>query len=82
MILMNNKRYDESSAQSMELYAKQLQNKDNLGNLPKIKDNRVFHVRPKVRDSKDTISTHLGTHMVKSTFWINASYIRNSIYNN
>ena len=57
-------------------------NKDDLGNLPKIKDNRVCHVRPKARDSKDTITTHLGTRMVKSTFWINASYIRDSIYNN
>jgi len=54
--------------------------KNDLANLPKIKDNKVCHVRPKARNSQDTTSTHLGTQMVKSTFWINATYIRDSIY--
>ena len=56
-------------------------NKDDLGNLPKIKDNRVCHVRQKPGTVK-ILLPHLGTRMVKSTFWINASYIRDSIYNN
>jgi DNA mismatch repair protein MutH len=57
-----------------------LKNND-LDNFPKIKDNRVCHVRPKARNSEDTVRTHLGSEMVKSTFWINANYIRESIYN-
>lgn len=57
-----------------------LKNND-LDNFPKIKDNRVCHVRPKARNSEDTVRTHLGSKMVKSTFWINANYIRESIYN-
>jgi len=57
-----------------------LKNND-LDNFPKIKDNRVCHVRPKARNSEDTVRTHHGSEMVKSTFWINANYIRESIYN-
>ena len=38
---MNNKRYDETSAQSIELYAKQLQNKRLIDFIEKPKINRL-----------------------------------------
>jgi DNA mismatch repair protein MutH len=44
--------------------------------LPKTKESPVAHVRPKARDSKDTLPTPQGTFHVKQCFWLNASYIK------
>ena len=55
-------------------------NKDDLGNLPKIKDNRVC-MRPKPEIVKILLLQPWYKNGEKY-FWINASYIRDSIYNN
>lgn len=43
------------------------------------KDNRVGHIRPKGRNSKDLMETPQGTFEKKKCFWINASYIAEQI---
>lgn len=48
-------------------------------NLPRIRDNRVCHVRPHARDSKDTYETPQGEQVVKKCFWLNASYLKEQI---
>jgi len=52
----------------------------NAENLPGITENRICHVRPHGRDSKDTDSTPYGTELTKKCFWINSSYIYSEIY--
>ena len=44
-------------------------------NLPKSTESRVAHVRPKAKNSQDTILTPQGTMLVKKCFWLNRSYI-------
>ena len=44
-------------------------------NLPKMKENRVCHVRPHARDSKDTYPLPDGREYPKQCFWLNNSYI-------
>jgi DNA mismatch repair protein MutH len=51
----------------------------NASNLPKSSENRVAHVRPHGRDSKDTCETPQGEHIVKKCFWLNAGYIKEQI---
>lgn len=46
------------------------------------KDNRVGHIRPKGRNSKDLMETPQGTFEKKKCFWINASYIAEQIKKN
>lgn len=43
--------------------------------LPGTGYNRVCHVRPHAQNSKDTNETPQGEHLVKKSFWLNASYI-------
>lgn len=52
-----------------------------LNEFPKMKENKVCHVRPKAKNKKDTVKTHLGSDMGKKAFWINGTYIRDNIYN-
>lgn len=47
--------------------------------LPKISENKVSHVRPHGRDSKDVLDTGYGTKEVKKCFWLNAKYIEKEI---
>ncbi len=49
------------------------------GDLPKIKDSLVAHVRPHGKDSKDTIETPQKTQEMKRCFWLNAKYIQKAI---
>jgi DNA mismatch repair protein MutH len=44
--------------------------------LPKSTESRVAHVRPKAKNSQDTLPTPQGTNLVKKCFWLNRSYIR------
>lgn len=44
--------------------------------LPRISESNVAHVRPKARDSRDTLPTPQGTYLVKKCFWLNSSYIK------
>lgn len=44
-------------------------------NLPKIKDNRICHVRPHGRDSSDTDELPDGRLFPKQCFWLDRSYI-------
>jgi len=44
-------------------------------NLPRSTESRVAHVRPKAKNSQDTIPTPQGTMLVKKCFWLNRSYI-------
>jgi len=48
-------------------------------NLPKQSENRVSHVRPKARDSKDTYPLPDGREMTKQCFWFNRSYVEEII---
>lgn len=48
-------------------------------NLPKSTESRVAHVRPKAKNSEDTLPTPQGTMLVKKCFWLNRSYIGNVI---
>lgn len=43
--------------------------------LPKSSESRVAHVRPKARNSQDTLPTPQGTQLIKKCFWLNKSYI-------
>jgi DNA mismatch repair protein MutH len=50
-----------------------------FGDLPKISENTVAHVRPHGRDKKDTVDTPIGEKQVKRCFWLNAKYIQKKI---
>ncbi len=43
--------------------------------LPKSTESRVAHVRPKAKNSQDTLPTPQGDMLVKKCFWLNRSYI-------
>ncbi len=43
--------------------------------VPKSTESRVAHVRPKAKNSQDTLPTPQGTELVKKCFWLNRSYI-------
>lgn len=45
-------------------------------NLPRISESKVAHVRPKARNSRDTLMSPQGLEVVKQCFWLNASYIK------
>ena len=55
-------------------------------NFPKKKDNRISHVRPHAQNSEDTYelpTTEKFTgenEYTKHCFWLNASYVKNEIY--
>ena len=44
-------------------------------NLPRLSESRVAHVRPKARDSRDTLPTPQGGQHVKQCFWLNSGYV-------
>ncbi|WP_379969637.1 MutH/Sau3AI family endonuclease [Ectobacillus sp. sgz5001026] len=44
-------------------------------NLPCISDNPVAHIRPKAKDSNDTIELPDGQFITKQAYWLNSSYI-------
>jgi DNA mismatch repair protein MutH len=44
-------------------------------NLPKVSESPIAHVRPKARDSRDTLPTPQGGEHVKQSFWLNSGYI-------
>ena len=48
-------------------------------NLPKQSENRVAHVRPHGRDSRDTLPLPDGRFMTKQCFWLNNTYIATQI---
>ncbi|MCT4584936.1 MAG: Sau3AI family type II restriction endonuclease [Peptostreptococcaceae bacterium] len=50
-------------------------------NLPKSTENRVAHVRPHGRDSKDTDVLPNGDEFTKQSFWLNKNYIYEQIKN-
>jgi DNA mismatch repair endonuclease MutH len=47
--------------------------------LPKSSESYVAHVRPKAKNSQDTLPTPQGIHLVKKCFWLNRNYIRSII---
>ena len=47
--------------------------------LPSASESQVAHVRPKARNSGDTLPTPQGTRLVKKCFWLNRGYIANII---
>lgn len=51
-------------------------------NLPKIKDNKVCHVRPHGLDSTDTDELPDGRQYPKQCFWLNRSYIYSQLKDN
>lgn len=56
-------------------------NEGRYGDLPKIKDSKVAHVRPHGKDATDTLETPQGTREVKRGFWLNAKYIKSFLAN-
>ena len=46
------------------------------GDLPKISESRVCHVRPHAKNSADTKQTPTGEYVVKKSFWLNSGYLR------
>lgn len=50
--------------------------------LPSGSENRVSHVRPHAANSLDTYPTHYGENLVKKSFWLNNSYIKEIIIQN
>lgn len=54
-------------------------NDGRYGELPKISENRVAHVRPHGKDSSDTLVTPQGTQEIKRCFWLNAKYIQEAL---
>ena len=45
----------------------------------KISADRICHVRPKGRDSRDLMETPQGTREKKKCYWLNSEYIRRQI---
>lgn len=56
-------------------------NEGRYGELPKMSDSEVAHVRPHGKDSDDTIETPQKTQEMKRCFWLNAKYIQKAIEN-
>jgi DNA mismatch repair protein MutH len=50
--------------------------------LPGSSENRVSHVRPHAANSADTYPTHYGENLVKKSFWLNNSYLKEVIVHN
>ncbi|BCJ92574.1 DNA mismatch repair protein MutH [Anaerocolumna cellulosilytica] len=50
-----------------------------FNNLPKASENRVAHVRPHARDSRDVLELPDGRFMPKQCFWLNNTYIREQL---
>lgn len=49
------------------------------GDLPKMADSPVAHVRPHAKDGNDTLETPHGTREIKRSFWLNAKYIQKAL---
>jgi len=49
------------------------------GHFIKISDDRVCHVRPKGKDSRDLMETPQGTMEKKKCYWLNAEYVHKQI---
>ena len=52
---------------------------DDFSHFPKIKDNRISHVRPHAQNSKDVQITPSGRYEYKRSFWLNSNYIKSII---
>lgn len=50
-----------------------------INNLPKASENKVAHVRPHAKDSKDVLPLPDGRMMTKQCFWLNNTYIAEQI---
>ncbi|OCA86153.1 MutH/Sau3AI family endonuclease [Bacillus sp. FJAT-27986] len=53
----------------------------NINNLPKSKENKVMHVRPKASDSNDKILLPDGQMITKQSYWFNTSYVADILKN-
>jgi DNA mismatch repair protein MutH len=62
--------FDETQSRIME---------DKADYLPKKSENRVCHVRPHARDSRDTAPTPTGRLVCRKSFWLNGSYIKEQL---
>lgn len=56
-------------------------NDGRYGELPKISESDVAHVRPHGKDSTDTLETPQGTREMRRCFWLNAKYLQKVIEN-
>ena len=60
----------------VEISEKRIGNKVTIqNNLPGMSDNLVAHIRPKAKDSNDTIELPDGQFITKQAYWLNSSYI-------
>lgn len=50
-----------------------------FNNFIKISDKSIGHIRPKGKNSRDLMETHLGTFEKKKAFWLNSEYIKKII---
>jgi hypothetical protein len=46
-----------------------------VNNLPSTADNSIMHVRPKAKDSNDTVELPCGKFITKHAYWFNASFV-------
>lgn len=53
--------------------------KDTFNNFYKLRDNRIFHVRPKGKNNKDLMKTADGKLRPKLCYWLNAKYIKSVV---
>jgi len=51
-------------------------NDGRYGNMPKMSESPIAHVRPHAQNGNDTQETPQGTHELKRSFWLNAKYIQ------
>lgn len=55
---------------------------DDFENFWKLSDHRICHVRPKAKDSTDTMETVSGRKVPKKGYWLNADYILDIVNKN
>jgi DNA mismatch repair protein MutH len=75
------------SGKMMQIVVKEVKNKGiRRTNFPKKTENRIAHVRPHAKNAADTYEIPVPdkltglTVYTKHCFWINASYVKNIIY--
>lgn len=52
---------------------------DEYSNFWRLGDHKIFHVRPKAKDSNDTVETPSGRREKKKAYWLNAEYIHSIV---
>lgn len=70
---------DLSTAKDFWMDTKRKIVRDDYSNFIKESDDRICHVRPKARDSKDLMETPTGRMEKKKCYWLNSKYIESIV---